>query len=285
LSLRDENGKEEMKRLAIGLALIVSVAACDNPTEPGGRRKTLAATPTPKPYATTGRVFDVLTQAGFAAVSISGSDVTASSTASGQFDLGSQFDYPGPRVFTFTGSAIVTRVANLRIPGPDAQVSLIAKTFDLTAYDQMLRSPVLRRWVQAPPLVVETRTLQFTDVNASVAVGTSDAMSDAEYQSLTADLGWALPQISGSTFAGFASVVRQSSPAGAVVPILNTGQITVARVTGLTAATGFLGLRTVADRRRHRCVGQPGARSRLRTRHQSIPSIAADARTWSRDGL
>ena len=143
--------------------------------------------------------------------------------------------------FTFTGTAIVTRVANLRIPGPDAQVSLIAKTFDLTAYDQMLRSPVLRRWVQAPPLVVETRTLQFTDVNASVAVGTSDAMSDAEYQSLTADLGWALPQISGSTFAGFASVVKQSSPAGAVVPILNTGQITVARVTGLTAATGFWG--------------------------------------------
>jgi hypothetical protein len=47
--------------------------------------------------------------------------------------------------------------------------------------------------------------------------------------------------MTGDAAYGFASVTPQESPQGATVQLLNTGTITVARVAGLTQATGFWG--------------------------------------------
>jgi len=233
------------RRAILALPLVVVVTACDavTPTEPGhggGAGPAFRAAST-GPFSTSGRVFDVASQASLSNVSLIGDGLTAYSDANGFFTLFGPTSSPTPRAITFSGAGVVSRQTWLRLPGPDAPTSLIPGTFDLVGFDQMFRASFLRRWVQAPPLLIETRTLQFTDVNASSAVATDDEMSDAEYQSLAADLAWALPILSGSTFPGFATTQRQGSASGATVVLLNGSQITVARVAGLTAATGFWG--------------------------------------------
>jgi hypothetical protein len=186
-------------------------------------------------------VFDVSTQAALGNITLIGDGLSAYSDANGLFTLFGPTSGPNARAIAFSGTGVVTRQTWMRLPGPDTAVSLISSSFDLAAFNQMFRASFLLRWVQAPPLVIETRTLQFTDVNASNAMGTDDEMSDLEYQGLVADLAWALPQLSGATFSGFASTRRQGSPSGFFVPLLNDNQITVARVAGLTTATGFWG--------------------------------------------
>ena len=132
-------------------------------------------------------------------------------------------------------------VANVRLPGVDLLVSLIANNFDLRAFDEMFRAPQLRRWTSAPPLLIEARSLQFTDVNMMDAVALDDVMPDAEAASLVSDMTWALPQLTGGSFSNFASVSRQTAAQGTRVTLLNDDVITVSRVVGLTAATGFWG--------------------------------------------
>jgi hypothetical protein len=66
-------------------------------------------------------------------------------------------------------------------------------------------------------------------------------MPDAEAASLVSDMTWALPQLTGGSFSNFASVSRQTAAQGARVNLLNDDVITVSRVVGLTAATGFWG--------------------------------------------
>ena len=66
-------------------------------------------------------------------------------------------------------------------------------------------------------------------------------MSDADKDALVVDLTWALPQLTGNTFTAFASATTQTSEPNTAVSILNTGSITVVRLKGLNAGTGFWG--------------------------------------------
>lgn len=228
------------------MALLVPVclaAACEatSPTAPGHGHLGLAAVVSSGPFATAGQVFDGVSQSGIGGVVIRGDGLLAFSDAGGFFTLAGPSGSAETRTLTFTGSTVVERQTHLKLPGANVQVSLIPTSFDLASFNQMFRSPQLRRWRQPPPVVIETRALQFTDVNASASVGTTDAMTDQEFAGLSADLAWALPQLSGNTFPAFAAMVKQASAQGALVPLLNTGQITVARVVGLTTATGFWG--------------------------------------------
>lgn len=232
-------------RVTLALALACLAVACDQPGPTAPGHDGVIGAPLPAgstgPFVTRGRLVDTVNQSGFANITVQGDGLLGYSDPTGAFALLAPTSKPDPRDMTFTGSGIVQRQTHLRVPGPDAAVSLIASTFDLTAFNQMMRVPQLQRWVTAPPLLVETRALQFTDVNASSAVGVADAMSDAEYGGMVDDLTWALPQLTGATFGGFAGVTRQNSADGATVTLLASGRITVARVVGLTASTGFWG--------------------------------------------
>ncbi len=191
---------------------------------------------------TTGRVLDVLSRAPYAGVNVAGDGFgSTTSDSSGAFTLMASSASTEPRPVTFVGPNVVTRRTNLRVPGADAIVSLISSTFDLASFDQMFRRPRLLRWMTAPPLLVETQALRFTDINAIDQVALADQMSDAEVSGLVADLTWALPQLTGSTYPAFAGVTTQTSPEGTSVHLTNSGVITVTRVMGLTAATGFWG--------------------------------------------
>jgi hypothetical protein len=93
----------------------------------------------------------------------------------------------------------------------------------------------------APPLIIERRPVQYTDVNMATGVALDEEMSEDEVDALVADLAWALPQLTGGTFAAFDGVTRRSGTPGGSTPMLKAGAITVTRVSGLEAATGKWG--------------------------------------------
>ena len=186
-----------------------------------------------------GRVIDALTQVGLGGVAVVGDGVSCSTDANGQFSLASA---PGafPKAVSFTRSGFLERQTWVHDSGQPT-VSMIPANLNLRAFDEMLRAPVLKRWREAPVLVIESRALQYVDLNATSATGIDDAMADAEFSSVRGDLEWALTKLSGGTFSGFRSVTRQNSAAGGSIPLLNQGQITVVRMAGLTQATGYWG--------------------------------------------
>jgi carboxypeptidase family protein len=193
-------------------------------------------------FFTNGKVLDAVTQAGFGNVALSGDGIIGSaSDANGSFSVIASAGSTDPRLVIFTSPKIIERRTNVRVPGSDINVSLISSMFDVRAFDEMFRTTMLTRWTSAPPLLVETRALQFTSINAADQVALADQMSDSEYNSLVNDLSWALPQMTGGAFSSFASVSRQTSPEGTNVHILNSNVITVSRVVGLFGATGFWG--------------------------------------------
>jgi hypothetical protein len=213
------------------VALTVFAAAC------GG------GTPTaPTTFTTSVRVVDALSGAELSGVTATGSGIRGGpSDAAGMVAVGADATNAAARTVTFARFGYVSREVALKIPGDGVTVSLIPSTFPLDAFDELLRVTRLQRWTTAPPLRVQTRTLQFTAVDAADAVATDDVMSEDDRQSLEADLLWALPQLTGGAFTSFAGITRETLSAGARMQILNTGVITVARYEGLTAATGFSG--------------------------------------------
>lgn len=188
-----------------------------------------------------GRVVDGLTTSAAAGILVSGGTRSVTSDANGDFALDPSFETEVGATYTFTGSGFVERRTALKSSGPTALVSLIPGTFDLRAFDEMFRSSQLVRWRQAPPLRVEMRVGRFVDLNA-LDIGTLDnVISDAEKDSIVDDLTWALPQLTGNTFTAFPDVTTQTSLPNATVGILNPGVITVIRLKGLTAGSGFWG--------------------------------------------
>ncbi len=194
------------------------------------------------PYLTTGRAVDAVTESGVGSLKVEGDGVSGGSCdASGAFLVTAASGSTDPRQLIFTGPNLIERRTSGRVPGNDLLVSLISGGFALTAFDEMFRAPTLRRWTSAPPLLIETRSLQFTDVNMMDAVALADTMPDAEAAEMVNDFTWALPQLTGGRFTEFASIKKQQSSQGSRVDLLNDDVITVSRVVGLTAATGFWG--------------------------------------------
>ena len=241
----DDSGRYELENLHPG-ALTVRASA------PGHLVRTASLTLTadetsdfrldPSPYLTTGRAIDAVTQSAVAGVKVGGDGVTGTSCeSSGAFLVAAATASSEPRPLVFTGPNLVERRTNVRVPGPDLLVSMIPDGFDLRAFDEMFRSPQLRRWTAAPPLLIETRSLQFTDMSMMDAVALDEVMPDAEAAALVGDLTWALPQLTGGAITDFLAVTRQQSAQGARVNLLNHDVITVSRVVGLTAATGYWG--------------------------------------------
>jgi hypothetical protein len=136
---------------------------------------------------------------------------------------------------------IVTRTTQLRIPGPDTKVTVIPRSFDLGAFDQMFRSTGwLQRWVSPPRLIVQTRVLQFTNVTAQDYVAAEPEMTAEEVDLLLEDLNWGLPQLT-SGHLQFAAQERETATTGDSVLVARPGEIVVARFAGLQDATGFWG--------------------------------------------
>ncbi len=122
--------------------------------------------------ATAGHVVDGVSDSplGLVMIRVDGmSDVTTSSDGSFRIESADPDQVRGIRL---SSSSVVERVTQLRIPGPDVTVPLIPASFDLRAFDEMFRGGgPLRRWTSAPRLVVQQRTLQYTNVSDLEVLG------------------------------------------------------------------------------------------------------------------
>jgi hypothetical protein len=222
----------------IGAAL--AAAACGSSTSPAPSPASEPASPATAVAQTMVQTIDAQTNAVATGVTASGDGLQISTTPSGGIRLVADSASSPTWPVAFQGGGFLNRQTSVRVPGPDAVVSLIPSAFDLTSFDQMFRTPFLQRWVSAPPLVLERRIVQYVSETADSEPAVGTLMSDAEYASLVADLTWALPQLTGGTFQDFASVTSRTS-SGSNVFLSTPGQITVVFVEGLHLATGFQG--------------------------------------------
>jgi hypothetical protein len=227
-----------LTRRLLALGLVCGALGCSTsrsgPTTPDSS--------TPAAFSTSVRVTDAITGATVSGVTATGDGVSGSaSSLTGTMTVGAATSSVSARAVAFTRAGYVTRTVAMKIPGNEAAVSLIPSTFNLDAYDELLRAPRLQRWTSAPPLRVQLRTLQFTSINQPDAAAIDEVMSDADRLGLEADLSWALPQLTGNTFQAFAGITRDTIDVDGRMQVLNTGVITVARYAGLTTATGYWG--------------------------------------------
>jgi len=227
-------------RVAAVLFLAVWLASCGGgpaaPTTPP-----VEPPPThPAPGPTTGHTTDILASVPAPNVSITGAAVnTTTSSIDGSFTI-TPTQFGGAFIINFSSASYVSRTTALKIPGPDAAVSLIPATFDLVAFNQMVHAfGESRRWTVAPPLRIEKRILQYDANGNGQYRGLDGTLTDDEVASMVKDLTWALPQLTGGQFPTFDSVTTDSAPALSTVTVQNPGVITVARVSGLRSATTY----------------------------------------------
>lgn len=203
-----------------------------------GGSSTSPPPPAPNTSTSPARVTDAITGSALSGVTATGTQISGSaSSLSGVMTVGATSASASARAVTFSRDGYVSRTVAMKIPGSEVAVTMIPSTFNLTAFDELLRVTLLQRWTAAPPLRVQTRTLQFTGVNQADAVAIDDAMSGDERVSLEEDLTWALPQLTGNSFTSFAGITRETIEVDGLMQVLNTGMITVARYAGLTEGT------------------------------------------------
>lgn len=232
-------GETTVSIRVVAAALMLGLVACSGG---GSSSPTSPAPSVPNTVTSPARVTDAITGSALSGVTATGTEIGGSaSSLSGVMTVGATTASASPRPVTFSRDGYVSRTVAMKIPGSEVAVTLIPSTFNLTAFDELLRVTRLQRWTSAPPLRVQTRTLQFTGVNQSEGVAIDDAMSGDERVTLEEDLTWALPQLTGNTFASFAGITRETIEVDARMQVLNTGMITVARYAGLTAGSGFWG--------------------------------------------
>jgi hypothetical protein len=165
----------------------------------------------------------------------------AMSAADGVFEV----RLPGPDTVvevTISSVSTVERSTRVRVSAEPATLTLIPKSLNLTAFDQMFRSDgALRRWTTAPSVVIHRRVLQFTDVDATSAVATSVELSDAEVDSIMNDLQNVLSALTGQTFDRFSGQTIETAADGESVSVARSGVIFIAHYQGLTDATTYWG--------------------------------------------
>jgi hypothetical protein len=219
------------------------LAACggSTPTQPSSASSSAQRSTTAGANVTTGRLVDALTATGLAAVSLRlGDGTSATSDAGGTFVL--QSAHLGLLSAVLTRTGLVERQTTIRVPGPDATISLMPSSFDTSSFDQMFRPDGrLQRWTSAPALVIQTRTLALTSTSDDQFVATGEELTRDEVDRLLSDLADGFRELTADRLGGFASVATESAPAGSSVKVKRTGAIVVARYQGLTQATGYWG--------------------------------------------
>ena len=159
--------------------------------------------------------------------------VTTDNNGFFQADVGAPGTYPA-RV---TGGAIVERRTSVNGPSADRiRLSLIPATFDLTAFDQLVRTnnARLQRWTTQPALVVVATTMTFSN-NGTNFTATAEQMTDAEVNQLVADLTEGLTLLTGGTYARYATVDVERPQSGEHVEAARGGKVVVGRYTGVSA--------------------------------------------------
>jgi hypothetical protein len=228
---------------AFVVAAIAAVSGCTHSSSSSS-----STSPSPTPAGATGVSGQVLD--GVTGQSVPGATIRVdgigdvSGAADGTFALGSGGGAAAVlRSVTVSSASTVDRSTWAVVPGAPLTLTLMPSSLDLTAFNQMFRgnSGELHRWTSAPALVLQRRALRFTNLTDVSYIASSTVMPDAEADSILADLGWALPQLSANVFPSFSNVQRDTASEGDSVPGFRPGIVVVALADGLTSSTGYAG--------------------------------------------
>lgn len=195
----------------------------------------------------TGTVADVIRGSAIGGISVAiDQNGSATTDASGRFAL--QTDAPNGRYrATLSGPDVITRQTTVSLPPDTLAFTLIPSTFDIGAFDQFARSlggGAIIRWSSAPALIVET-SLVAAPANDNAAL--ADQIPSSESDRVINRLSQVLPLMTGSTFTGFSSVTRHTTPAGQAIPMYSRGAITVVYYTESNGACGQAGPRVAVN--------------------------------------
>jgi hypothetical protein len=228
--------------IPVTLILAVLSSSCgSSPASPSSSWSPASGVTAPLSTAR-GRTVNAITGAPVASVTVSLDEgVSATTDADGTFELTAH--ETGLCSVTVSSPSVIQRETEIRMPAADASLSLIPAQFDLATFDQMFRDAgALRRWTTSPSLVIIDAVLQFSSVSASAYTALDERLTAEERASIAADLGWGLPQVTGSALGAFASVTVESPSPGTSVDFFSReGRIVVARFRGLSHATGYWG--------------------------------------------
>lgn len=201
--------------------------------------------PPPVTFSWLGGMLDALSGGAASGVRVSGAGASATSDGAGLVDLVAPVAGTDVRL-RVEGPGYVPRDILASLPG-HGTVSLIPTSLDLDAFDAMFRQPMIRRWRQVPPVVIERRVLQFTTLNTYSFPATESILSDDEFVGIYSDLA--------DTYRTFTEGARLAAPTGRLAQpgdltlVASSGQITVARVRGMGASgtVGYAGWEMTAD--------------------------------------
>jgi hypothetical protein len=221
------------QKAAIVASALVAVACSDSggsPADPSGQRsvsgQTLSATDS--------------AQAGNVEVQI-GNNASVRSDAGGFFTV--EVDDPGRHPARLRATDFVERLTTVDAPADGVRLSLIPNGFDLHAFDELARTANarLQRWTSQPSLVVLMSVMRYTSMGDTTFPATAERISDAEADSMVADLSAALELLTAGTWSGFATVTREAVAEDTRVETIRPGTIVVGRYRGVQSLASTIG--------------------------------------------
>ena len=233
-----------MQSRASGLISILAVAcsaACAGSSSPSAPDS--GGTPS------RGQAVSAVDGAAIAGISVKVGDkdwITPDSSGYFQADVSGAGDYP----LVVRGNSVVERQTRVTLSPTDAaRVTLIPTSFDLGAYDQMMRTANgrLQRWTTQPALVVLGSVMLFSGSYGDQFNATSERLTDDEIADMITHLKEGLSMWSGRTYDTFSSIDVERPGGGDRVDVYRAGVIVVGRYRGLRSLGNTIGYGTWAE--------------------------------------
>jgi hypothetical protein len=225
-----------LRSLALAaVCLIISACAGSSPNSPGIVESILE-------FAFRGEAVNAIDGSPVGLVTVQIGSQTAQSDENGRFDVRNLRE--GSDTIVISGGSIVERKRTVTIPASEmSREALIPASFDLNAFDEMLRGGgQLQRWTTAPALVVLGKEMQFDNSASDDAYhATSEALSEADVALLIAQLTEGLALLTANTFTAFSSIEVENPSSGTRVNTLRTGSIVVGRYRGVQTLASTIG--------------------------------------------
>lgn len=217
------------------LSVCVAVTAC------GGGSPNAPSPAEPSGLTLRGETVNALDGVPIGRLTVKLGSQTTVSDDNGRFEL--QNLREGQDTIVISGASIVERQRSVTIPANSSRDTLIPASFDLTAFDQMIRGAgELQRWTGAPALVVLAKVMNYERFAAGDQYhATSQQLTEEELTQLIEHLTEGLAFLTGNTFTEFSSVSIENPGSGARVNTLRTGTIVVGRYKGVQSLANTIG--------------------------------------------
>lgn len=173
---------------------------------------------------------------------------TVTTDATGYFQA--DISAPGTYATAIRGDAVVERQTSVSAPsGQPVRLSLIPTSFDLHAWDEMMRTSNnrLQRWTTQPALVVVETVMSYRGGSGNVYTASGEQMSADEAALMVSHLQEGLSLLTGGTYKTFASVDVERPASGERVTVARPGKIVVGRYNGIVNLASTIGYGTWAE--------------------------------------